>query len=151
MRLLVADLGSPAEAARAARSLNSMLDEVREEVSDLFSRQDGVADAAAITRVYARLGLRNETGWEQERPVIASGKEVLWELPEGAYPEDAEAILWSVGARDISLHEAAEEEPWRDAPHPMMAMEIIDEDADAPEAEEEDGISLARSDKRTLH
>jgi hypothetical protein len=143
-----------ARKARTARStLNTTLDDLEREVSELFESLGGVVEGEQVARIYARAGLHNDVGWRQERPIIVRGEELQWELPEGAEIDDAENLLVSLGALSVVIHRPASfEEAWRVAPHPFPIELPFDEDSPDPhDSSDEDGYPTAQIPKRTLH
>ena len=150
--ILIARFKSSAEAEEGQASLEYIFDEVATKTSELFSEQNGVADISDVAKIYARHGLRNDVGWEQDYPVLASDKDLAWALPAGAYIEDAQNLLLTLGATHVAVHHQNEDsEEWRFAPHPMM-MSIIEEEYNfESELEDEESFSVISLQKRTLH
>jgi hypothetical protein len=152
--LVVAGFDSAAEAAAARASLNDLLADLKRETEELYASQGGVADGDQLARIYERHGLRNDCGWEQERPISVSGDELLWELAEGVDLEDVESLLWTLGARDVIVHDRRlTDEPWREAPHPMsMPVPDDEEESDQVIAVDDDDCYVTVSiRKRILH
>ena len=149
--VVVARFENAADAAKARDSLEEMFDELAEEVSQLFEKNGGAAHVFEITRIYATRGLHNDSGWEQELPVLTHEKDLAWTLPAGAHAEDAENLLWTLGAQDVTVHQQnLDDEDWKLAPHPM-AMSIPEDDFGFYERDDEEpGVRVA-SRKRTLH
>ena len=152
--LVVAGFDSAAEAAEARASLNKLLAELKRETEELFAAQGGVADGDQLARIYERHGLRNDCGWEQERPIAVSGEELLWELADGVDLEDVESLLWTLGARDVIVHDRRlTDEPRREAPHPM-SMPVPDDDEDQDQVvavDDDDSYVTVSIRKRILH
>lgn len=144
------DSGREAEATRSA--LESMFDDIAEKVTELFECNGGEAHVSEIDKIYTAHGLRNDSGWEQDLPVLVQGLDIAWALPAGAYVEDAENLLWTMGASNVSIHQqATNSEDWRTAPHPM-AMTIPEEEEDAPfDIEVDEPVAVVATRKRTLH
>ncbi len=144
------DSGREAEATRSA--LESMFDSIAEKVIELFERNGGEAHVNEIEKIYAIHGLRNDSGWEQDLPVLVQGPDIAWALPTGAYVEDAENLLWTMGASNVSIHQqTANSEDWKTAPHPM-AMTIPEAEDDAPfDIEIDEPVAVIATRKRTLH
>ncbi|HUT79016.1 MAG TPA: hypothetical protein VM285_15060, partial [Polyangia bacterium] len=151
---LAALFASDDDAMNAAASINATLEEAALEADRLFAGRGGVAESAELDRIYGRFGLRNTSGWRQERPLAAAGHEVLWQLPAGAPVDEAEQLLLSHGAKAVRVIDRFDE-GWKVAPHPL-AIPFVDEESgevfydlvkveDAPHR----GHPLAR--KRTLH
>ena len=126
--------------------------EAHAQVTDLFESNGGEAHVSEIDRIYTVHGLRNDSGWEQDLPVLVQGPDIAWALPPGAHMEDAENLLWTMGASDVSIHQqSTDAEDWRTAPHPM-AMAIPEEDDSAPfDLEVDEPVAVISSRKRTLH
>ncbi|MFO8072859.1 MAG: hypothetical protein R6V85_13380 [Polyangia bacterium] len=144
-------------AAAAAESLNASLAMAASEVEELFERGDGAADGADVSRIYSRIGMRNEVGWEQEQPLTAVENELIWQLPSGAHPEDAESLLWSLGSESVIVGDLlAEEEPWRAAPGPIAIPAVDEETGEVAfhyvvDDEEDLPMGSPASHKRTIH
>jgi hypothetical protein len=142
------------EAMDAVASVNAALEEAAAEVDLLFAKNGGVAESAQVDRIYARFGLRNTSGWRQERPLEADGRRVLWQLPPGASPEDAELVLLSHGASAVEAVEPAGG-GWKVAPHPL-AIPFVDEESgevfyDVVNVDDGPARSRSSAPKRTLH
>ncbi len=147
--VVIARFSNADEAAGARDTLSELFNRLNLETSELFVKQGGCADASDIARIYERSGLQNEIGWEQLFPILVSGPDIAWALPIGARKEDAENLLWNLGAHDVAVHEQTpSNEDWRMAPNPMGGPSVsIDEGAFIPEE-----LPLAVSSrKRTLH
>jgi len=143
--ILIASFESTSKAADVRNTLESIFDDLSEQVSALYKRQDGVGDIADIRKIYNKHGLRNDTGWEPDLPVLINGNELAWALPAGAYAEDIHNLLLNLGASEITAHHQPDDmEEWRLAPHPMV-MSLLDEDAD------EDMPAPMITRKRTIH
>jgi hypothetical protein len=144
-------------AAAAAESLNASLAAAAGEVADLFERGGGAADGADVSRIYSRIGMRNEVGWQQEQPLTAVENELLWQLPTGAHPEDAESLLWSLGSESVIVGDLLDEEdPWRVAPGPIAIPAVDEETGEVAfhyvvDDEEELPMVSPTSYKRTIH
>jgi len=139
----------------AAASINASLEEAAIETDDLFAAGGGVAASAEVDRIYSRFGLRNTSGWRQETPLTAAGREVLWRLPAGAPIEDAEQLLAAHGAAAVRIAPQSDGD-WTAAPHPL-AIPFVDQESgevfydvvDVGETPPRRGPATAR--KRTLH
>lgn len=116
---IIASFDSPREAQTASARVESMLESARQEVTDLFAAQGGVADVADVTRIYARYGFTNESAWEQSEPLRRQGADVVWDAPAGLDLDEVESLLSTLGARSVLMHRLISDEPWQDAPHPM--------------------------------
>ena len=118
-------------------------------MAELYEQQGGEANIFDIAKIYTRHGLRNDSGWEQEYPILINDEDIAWALPAGAFPEDATSLVWTLGAQNVAVHKPDHDpEDWRMAPHPM-AIPIPGEEIDFFEVEDEDPI--VGSSKRTLH
>jgi len=150
--VLVCTFTGPVEAVTARDTLRATLADLAREVRDLFLEQDGVVDGEQVAKIYARAGLRNDMGWQQERPITVKGAELVWELPEGAHVDDAENLLVSLGAIAVVAHVTVPgSEDWRDAPAPFpLPNGFLDEELDPDEAED-DAYPTQTIPKRTLH
>ena len=152
--LVIAGFDDPAEAAEAKGTLNKLLDQLRRETAELFDSQGGVADGDQLAKIYERHGLRNDCGWEQERPIVVDGDELIWELADGVDLEDVENLLWTLGARDVIVHDRRlADEPWRDAPHPM-SMPVPDDEEEregGASPDDDDSYITVSIRKRILH
>jgi hypothetical protein len=151
---LAARFDSEDDAMNAAASINAALEEAALEADRLFAGRGGIADSAEVDRIYSRFGLRNTSGWRQERPLAVAGREVRWHLPAGAPADEAEQLLLSHGARAVRAIDRFDE-GWKVAPHPL-AIPFVDEESgevfyDLVKVEDTPrrGRSMAR--KRTLH
>jgi hypothetical protein len=151
--VLVARFAGPIEAATARSTLRATLDDLAREVAELFRESGGVVAVEQVERIYSRSGLRNDVGWQQDRPIKARGAELIWELPDGVDIEDAENLLVSLGALSVVAHRAASfDEEWRMAPVPFpIDLPIDDDDLEHPEQDAEDGYPTMVIPKRTLH
>jgi hypothetical protein len=151
--VLVSTFAGPVEAVTARNTLRATLDDLARDVEELFRAQGGVVDGEQVAKIYARVGLRNDMGWRQERPLTVKGAELVWELPEGVHVEDAENLLVSLGAIAVVAHVTVPgDEEWRAAPAPFpIQSEFFDEDFDPSESDEDDAFPTQTVPKRTLH
>ena len=149
--VIIGRFGNREEAVQGKDALETLFDDLKREVDELFTAQGGEAQASDISRIYAKRGLRNEICWEQELPMLINGEDVAWALPAGVFLEDAENLFWNIGARDVAIHQqSTEAEDWRAAPHPMF-MSIPGEEDALYEDEYEDQPTLVTARKRTIH
>jgi len=149
--VLVARFDSADEAAIVQDTLESIFDELTSEVEDLFERNGGEAHALEIAKIYAIRGFRNDSGWEQDIPILVHDRDLAWTLPIGAHVEDAENLLLTLGASDVAIHQqGVDAEEWRTAPHPMI-MVVPDDEAWFHEGDDDEPISMVTTRKRTLH
>ncbi|MDD5307047.1 MAG: hypothetical protein PHU25_06970 [Deltaproteobacteria bacterium] len=139
---------SAADAARL--TVDGLLAQAKAEVRALLEERGGVAESRDLSRIYARVGLRNDVGWEQEIDLTVCDRDLTWHLPTGAHAEDAESLLWSLGAAEIAIDEGDSRAPWHDAPHPM-ALPLPDEEAAPQGLDDEEIQSPLPSYKRILH
>jgi hypothetical protein len=151
--VLISTFSGPVEAVTARDTLRATLDDLAREVRELFRSQNGVVDGEQVARIYARAGLRNDMGWQQERPIRVKGAELVWELPDGAHVDDAENLLVSLGAIAVVAHVTVPGgEEWRAAPAPFpIPGGLLDEGFDLDEAEDDDAFPTQTIPKRTLH
>ncbi len=147
--VIIARFNSREEAEQGRDALETIFNELRAEVAELYKQQGGEANIFDIAKIYTRHGLRNDSGWEQEYPILINDEDIAWALPAGAFPEDATSLVWTLGAQDVAVHKPGlDPEDWRTAPHPM-AIPIPGEEIDFFEVEDEDPI--VGNAKRTLH
>ncbi len=142
------------EAMNAVASINAALEDAAVEADALFDSRGGVVESADLDRVYTRFGLRNTNGWRQERPLLASGCEVLWPLPAGAPAGDAEQLLVSHGAKAVRVIDGSND-GWKAAPHPL-AIPFVDEESgevffDVVKVEDAPPRDRSAARKRTIH
>lgn len=145
---IVAQFKDPVRADNARSTIEGMLVSAQVEADALFERQGGVADATDLAEIYARFGFRNDTGWRHERPVVAIGEEIFWELPEGLVLEEAHILLLALGAKAIAVQ--TEDEQWRQSLHPL-AYVGWDEERDFYDADDEELPYIGAPAKKTLH
>jgi len=149
--VLVSTFNGPVEATTARKTLRATLDDLAGEVRELFSTQGGIVDCEQIAKIYARAGLHNDVGWQQDKPLTVKGAELIWELPEGAHAEDAENLLVSLGAISVVAHlTSADDEDWRSAPAPFPIPDGFLED-EYEGAEPDEDYATQNVPKRTLH
>lgn len=149
--VLVARFDSTDEAAIVQDTLESIFDELTREVEDLFERNGGQAHALEISKIYATRGFRNDSGWDQDLPILIHDRDLAWTLPIGAHVEDAENLLLTLGAQDVAIHQqGTDTEDWRTAPHPMI-MVVPDEESWFMEGDDDEPIAMVTTRKRTLH
>jgi hypothetical protein len=139
---------SAAEVARL--TIEGFLGQAKAEVRALLEERKGVAESREVSRIYARIGLRNDVGWEQEIGLTVCDRDLTWHLPLGTHVDDAESLLWSLGAAEIAIDDGDARAPWHDAPHPM-ALPLPDEDASPQSLDDEEIQSPLPSLKRILH
>lgn len=151
--VMVATFTGPIEAATAGSTLKATLEDLVGQVDELFRAQSGVVDADQIGQIYARVGLRNDVGWQQDRALFVDGAELTWELPEGALADDAENLLVSLGALNVVVHRpTGQGEAWRCAPVPFPLGGVPFEDNLEGDCTIDDDIySTSGAPKRTLH
>ncbi|MCP4606967.1 MAG: hypothetical protein GY847_41725 [Proteobacteria bacterium] len=148
---IITRFADPVGAETARSTIEEMLNCAEKEVDELFVRQGGIAEVADISNIYARFGFQNDIGWRHETPIISSGDELIWELPEGLILEEAQVLLLALGAQAIAVQVNEEEEQWRQALHPI-AMLFLEEDRDFLEHEDEESIRPSSSIiKKILH
>lgn len=145
---MVAQFDDSVRADNARSTVEGMLVSAQVEADALFDKQGGVADATDLAEIYARFGFRNDTGWRHERPVVAIGEEVFWELPEGMILEEAHLLLLALGAKAIAIQ--AEDEIWRHSLHPLAYIGFDDEE-DFYDLDEDEIAHGGSPDKKTLH
>jgi hypothetical protein len=151
--VVVARFADALGAEKARTALDRMFQDLARAVADLFEQNGGEAHVFEVAKIYALHGLRNDTGWEQDMPAVTHGQDVAWALPIGAFTEDAEGVMWQLGAANVAVHQqAAGNEDWRVAPHPMI-IPLPDEEEPAPyDSDDDDAPSAPVSvHKRTLH
>ncbi len=147
--VIIARFNSREEAEQGRDALERIFKELHAEVAELYEQQGGEANIFDIAKIYTRHGLRNNSGWEQEYPILINDEDIAWALPAGAFPEDATSLVWTLGAQNVTVHKPGfDPEDWRMAPHPM-AIPIPDEEVDFFEVEDEDQFVGSR--KRTIH
>lgn len=151
--VLVSAFAGPVEATTARSTLRATLADLAAEVGELFRAQGGIVDGEQVSRIYARVGLRNDMGWQQQRPVTTKGAELIWELPEGAYVEDAENLLVSLGALSVVAHHPAyDDDAWRAAPAPFpLGGPLPDDEPEQADADEDESYPTQAIPKRNLH
>jgi len=152
--VLVCTFAGPVEAVTARNTLRATLDDLAREVKELFDEHNGVVEGEQVAKIYARAGLRNDMGWQQERPLAARGAELIWDLPEGVHVDDAENLVVSLGAIAVVAHVAVPgAEEWRAAPAPIPLPDgFLEEDFDSDEADDDDDSFPTQTiPKRTLH
>lgn len=147
---IVAAFDSGTQAQTAAAQIEAMLEAASIEVEELFALQDGVAEAADVTRIYARHGFTNESAWEQSEPLRVQGSELIWDAPSGLKLEEVESLLSTLGARGVVMQRIVDEEPWHGAPHPMTVVVSDEEWVLLTPNEEEPYRQIPRA-KKVLH
>ncbi len=147
---IVARFADPVRAEVAKSTIEEMLKNAEVEVDALFEKQGGIADIADVADIYTRFGFHNDIGWKYEIPIALLEEEIIWELPEGLIPEEAQILLLALGAEAISVQTDDENEQWRQARHPG-AMLILEDDHDFWEYDDEESTRPSLSIKRTLH
>ena len=145
---IVAQFNDSVKADNARSTIEGMLVSAQVEADALFDRQDGVADALDIAEIYARFGFRNDTGWRHDRPVVAIGEEIFWELPEGMVLEEAHLLLLALGAEAIAVQ--SEDELWKHTLHPLACL-AWDDERDIYDFDDDDLPYGGAPDKKTLH
>jgi hypothetical protein len=137
-----------ADAAKEA--VTRILNDAKKEVDALFALQDGLADMSDVSRIYARYGFVNESGWEQTRPLQCRKDELLWELPEGMRADEAEGLLAAFGAVSVNIEDPFDDELLRQVPHPAAL--ILSETEDDPEdLDDLELVGIALYEKKILH
>ncbi len=143
---------SDAQKAEAAKTtIEGMMSSAEDEVEVMFEKQDGMAESDDIAKIYTKYGFRNHCGWKHERPIITIGEEIIWEMPEGMFGEDATVLLIALGAQVLATESDDEDEQWQQAPYPLPYVPLEEDDPDFSEAEEEESPWPAFSNKKILH
>lgn len=140
------------QATAAKDAVSKTLDHAEKEVQVLLERQNGIADSLDVSRIYARHGFANDSGWCQERPLSTAADELVWEIPEGMDVQEAKNLLVSFGALSVSVGVGRHGDDLLGAiPHPASLV-LSDLDNDFDEIEEDDiFFSYAQSEKKILH
>jgi hypothetical protein len=128
LTLLVAQFSTPYDAKLCKDTLSAIFEKINYQTDQIFKAQQGEASLDDISHIYAQYGFINETGWEQNTPIIQEDVSIIWVLPAGAHIEDAEDLLESMKPLKIEIHrrEGIKEE-WQMYPYPAV-MPIPDED-----------------------
>lgn len=130
-------------------AINEALYNAAREVDKLFSKQNGTAEIADVSRIYDRYGFRNDSGWQQLVPLETDEKVVTWDIPEGMLIHEAEQLLTVLGAETITLESEKDDELLRQVPHPAAL--FLSELDDAIELDEEEILGVLVEEKKILH
>jgi hypothetical protein len=118
---VIARFKDPGTAEMARSTIEEMLHSASKEVDSLFASRGGIAESTDVEKIWAKYGFRNDVGWTQQRPIIASGNEIKWDVPLGVEFEDVQLLLLSLGAQFFSLQPSEEDELYLGNLHPLMA------------------------------
>lgn len=134
----------------ARQEVNAVLRDAQGEIDDMFHRQEGIAQVCDVNTIYARYGFRNESGWQQTRTIRTTDDELIWELPDGMFVEDAQGLLAAYGALTITVDSTADDNLIQSVPHPA-ALYLSESDEDFEEIEDDDLTSFIALEKKILH
>ena len=146
---LVAQFPDDLLAETVCDAVNDALTDAAREVDALFERQNGIADIGDVAQIYLRHGFRNDSGWQQYRPLIADNDVLIWEIPEGMNVQEAEQLLSAFGAVSLMVENEAEDDLLSQVPHPAaLFLSEFDESFDN---DDDDAPSSLIEEKKTLH
>ncbi|MBN2802596.1 MAG: hypothetical protein JXR91_05855 [Deltaproteobacteria bacterium] len=119
--IAVAKFKTAAMAVECQITLSSIFDDIAKSVKDLFIEGNGIASLKQLTQIYAVYGLTNLTGWEQTMDISVSGNDVIWPLPDGMDPAEAEDMIIHLEPQIIEFHDMSiETEQWQLYPLPQL-------------------------------
>lgn len=147
--IMIVSFESKEDAIHCKNTLDDTFDQIKDEVNQLFERQDGEATVEDISKLYAKYGLVNDNGWEQDMPIIVKDQDLAWALPSGANVEDLRNMMESMNPVQISTHDQSSTlEEWKLYPHPAV-IPLPDDYDEEDDDFIEDEITI--SPKRLLH
>ena len=138
-----------AQAQTVRDAINEALYNAAREVDKLFTKQNGKADIADVSKIYDRYGFRNDSGWQQIVPLEAVDKIVTWDIPEGMLIHEAEQLLTVLGAETITIEGEKDDELLRQVPHPAAL--FLSELDETIELDEEELLGVLTEEKKILH
>jgi hypothetical protein len=146
---LIADFQDVSQAETVRDAVNEALYNAAREVDKLYKNQNGVADISDITGIYNRYGFRNDSGWQQLRPLKSDQQTVIWDVPEGMLVHEAEQLLTVLGAVSLSIESDEDDDLLRQAPHPAAL--FLSELDDIVDIDEDDFFAVYAEEKKILH
>ena len=104
---------SPAMALECQIMLKNIFKEISQAVERLYAKNDGEASLEDLNAIYHHYGLTNQTGWEQLLHITAEFNEVIWPIPDGMDPAEAEDLVSYLNPLLIEFHDLADDtKPW---------------------------------------
>jgi len=148
--MILARFSDAMQAEVAKSTIEEMLASAKGEVTELLERQNGVAEMIDLAEIYSRYGFRNDCGWSYDRAIVANGQDIVWEVPEGMFVEDAQLLLLALGAQFVAVQPDGDQELWAQGPHPAALM-LLAEELDLPDLDDDEPSHSAMPEKKVLH